>query len=54
MEPREIEELIAGALRELGHPRITEVETYTDRGASRTGVAVYDTDGSTGFIQVVS
>lgn len=54
LESHEIEELIAGTLRDLGHPRITGVQTYTERGSERTGVYVADTDGSEGFIQVVS
>lgn len=50
-----MEELIIRSLTDVQHPRIQEVNAFRDLpGSDRTGVCVTDSDGSRGFIQVVT
>lgn len=55
MEATEMEQIIIRTLTDVQHPRIQEVDAFRDLpGSNRTGVRVTDSDGSRGFVQVVT
>lgn len=55
MEATEMEQIIIHTLTDVEHPRIREVDAFRDlSGSDRTGVRVTDSDGSRGFVQVVT